>query len=456
MLDLVSPFNAEPQQTVAPPACELTILMPCLDEATTLASCIRKARAFLLRFGIDGEVVIADNGSTDGSQVIAEAADARVVSISERGYGSALRGGIRAARGRYVIMGDSDDSYDFSQLDAFVTKLREGYDLVMGNRFKGGILPGAMPPLHRYLGNPVLTGIGQLFFKSPCGDFHCGLRGFERLAILSLDLQSPGMEFASEMVVKATIHGLRIAEVPTTLSPDGRLRPPHLRSWRDGWRHLRFLLLFSPRWLFLYPGLWLFATGLLAMAWLLPHAQQVAGISLDIHTLFYASLAVVVGCHSILLWLFAQLYGMREGLVRSDDPRFHRLTHWLTPEYGLIAGAVLLAIGIMLGALALTAWGNAAFGKLPPEATMRLVIPSGTAVLLAFQITYGAFFLSVLEIRASGREHAPTGIDLGKHTAGPRAIAVPAITAGAPNMAAPHVVAGPHVMAGLDPAVCPP
>jgi glycosyltransferase involved in cell wall biosynthesis len=437
MLDLASPFDAEPQQTAASPACELTILMPCLDEATTLACCIRKARAFLIRFGIDGEVVIADNGSTDGSQAIAEAAGARVVAIAERGYGSALRGGIRAARGRYVIMGDSDDSYDFSQLDAFITKLREGCDLVMGNRFKGGILPGAMPALHRYLGNPVLTGIGQLFFKSPCGDFHCGLRGFDRLAILSLDLQAPGMEFASEMVVKATIHGLRIAEVPTTLSPDGRLRPPHLRSWRDGWRHLRFLLLFSPRWLFLYPGLCLFTTGLLVMAWLLPHAQRIAGIWLDIHTLFYASLSVVVGFHSIQLWLFAQLYGMREGLVRSDDPRFQRLIQWMTPEYGLIAGAVLLAIGFMLGALALTAWGNTAFGKLPPEDAMRLVIPSGTAVLLAFQIAYGAFFLSVLEIRASTRGDAPKGITQGMRAAGPRAVAVAAVTAGPPAMPVP-------------------
>jgi hypothetical protein len=250
----------------------------------------------------------------------------------------------------------------------------------------------------------VLTTIGRIFFKSPCGDFHCGLRGFDRMAILSLDLQAPGMEFASEMVVKATIRGLRITEVPTTLSPDGRSRPPHLRSWRDGWRHLRFLLLFSPRWLFLYPGFGLFVLGVLAMAWLLPHSRQVAGVTLDIHTLFYASLAVVVGCHSMLFWLFAHLYGMREGLVPPDDPRFRRLMRWATLEYGLIAGAVLLVIGLVLGVLALSAWGNAAFGSISPEATMRLVIPSGTAILLAFQIAYGAFFLSVLEIRASGRQ----------------------------------------------------
>ena len=234
---------------------ELTILMPCLNEAETLAFCIRKARLFLSRTGISGEILIADNGSIDGSRTIAESLGARVVLVANRGYGSALRSGIRAAHGRFVIMGDSDDSYDFSLLDDFVEKLRGGCQLVMGNRFTGGILPGAMPPLHRYIGNPVLTAIGRLFFRSPCRDFHCGLRGFERSAILGLDLQSPGMEFATEMVVKASVHNLRISEVPTTLSPDGRSRPPHLRSWRDGWRHLRFLLLFSPSWLFLYPGM---------------------------------------------------------------------------------------------------------------------------------------------------------------------------------------------------------
>ncbi len=235
--------------------CELTILMPCLNEAETLATCIDKAMLFLKRSGVSGEVLIADNGSSDGSPEIAGRHGARVVQVKEKGYGAALLGGIQAARGTYVIMADADDSYDFAHLDGFVAKLRQGCELVMGNRFLGGIKPGAMPPLHRYLGNPVLTGIGRLFFKSPSGDFHCGLRGFSKQAIDRLELQTTGMEFASEMVVKATLHGLRIAEVPTTLSPDGRSRPPHLRSWRDGWRHLRFLLIFSPRWLFLYPGL---------------------------------------------------------------------------------------------------------------------------------------------------------------------------------------------------------
>ena len=248
---------------------ELSIVMPCLNEAETLEVCIRKAQESLRKDEISGEVVIADNGSEDGSQEIAERLGARVVPVSGRGYGAALHGGFEAARGRFVIMGDADDSYDFSSLMPFVEKLREGYDLVMGNRFLGGIEPGAMPPLHRYLGNPVLTGIGRLFFRSPAGDFHCGLRGFRRDAILGLGLQTTGMEFASEMVVKSTLMGLRIAEVPTTLSPDGRSRPPHLRSWRDGWRHLRFLLLYSPRWLFLYPGAVLMLLGLVSGALLL-------------------------------------------------------------------------------------------------------------------------------------------------------------------------------------------
>jgi hypothetical protein len=383
-------------------SCELTILMPCLNEAETLGVCIAKAVDYLGRSGVHGEVLIADNGSTDGSQAIAIAAGARVVGIAAKGYGSALLGGIRAARGRYVIMGDSDDSYDFGDLDAFVEKLRDGQALVMGNRFKGGIKPGAMPALHRYLGNPVLTTVGRLFFRSPCGDFHCGLRGFDRAAILALDLQAPGMEFASEMVVKATIHGLAITEVPTTLSPDGRSRPPHLRSWRDGWRHLRFLLLFSPRWLFLYPGLGLMASGAAMMAWLLPAPREIFGVTLDIHTLFYASLCVVVGFHSALFYIFARLYGMREGLAPPDE-RFLRMTGMLTLEAGLLAGAALLFLGLVLAVLAVSTWTETAFGNLVPESTMRLVIPSGTCILLAFQTAYGAFFLSVLGIRSSRR-----------------------------------------------------
>ncbi len=389
-----------PPADVPPRPYELTILMPCLNEAETIAICIAKAIGYLERSGVKGEVLIADNGSTDGSRAIAAAAGARVVPVAGKGYGSALLGGIRAALGRFVIMGDADDSYDFSDLDAFVARLRDGHALVMGNRFKGGIKPGAMPPLHRYLGNPVLTTIGRIFFRSPCGDFHCGLRGFDREAILGLDLQAPGMEFASEMVVKATIHGLTITEVPTTLSPDGRSRPPHLRSWRDGWRHLRFLLLFSPRWLFLYPGLGLLIAGTAMMAWLLPASRTVLGVTFDIHTLFYASLAVVVGFHSALFYVFARLYGMREGLAPPDE-RFLRFTRVLTLEAGLIFGLALLLIGLGLALIAVSEWTQTAFGVLAPENTMRLVIPSGACILLAFQTAYGAFFLSVLEIRSS-------------------------------------------------------
>jgi glycosyltransferase involved in cell wall biosynthesis len=380
--------------------CELTILMPCLDEAETLARCIGKARRFLARSGCGGEILIADNGSTDGSPAIAEANGARVVPIAERGYGNALLGGIRAARGKYVIMGDSDDSYDFDRLEPFVERLRAGYQLVMGNRFRGGIMPGAMPPLHRYLGNPVLTMIGRIFFRSVCGDFHCGLRGFDREAILGLDLQASGMEFASELVVKATVSKLKITEVPTTLSPDGRNRPPHLRSWRDGWRHLRFLLLFSPSWLFLYPGLGLFVAGLVAMAWLLPHSRRVGGVTLDIHTLLFASLSVVIGFQAITFWIFAKIYGMRERIV-PPDPWFRSLVGVVPLETCLVVGAMLVLGGVGLAAYALGTWGSSRFGPLAPSNTMRLVIPSSTGILVGFQIIYGAFFASVLEIRAS-------------------------------------------------------
>ena len=380
--------------------CELTILMPCLNEAETLKSCIVKAHDFLARSGIKGEIVIADNGSTDGSQEIATTNGARVVAIAERGYGSALIGGIHAARGKYVVMGDSDDSYDFGHLDGFVEQLRRGFDLVMGNRFLGGIRPGAMPPLHRYLGNPVLTAIGRIFFRSQCRDFHCGLRAFRRDRILALDLQAPGMEFASEMVVKATINKLKITEVPTTLAPDGRTRPPHLRSWRDGWRHLRFLLLFSPRWLFLYPGLAMFAMGLLASLWLLPHPRQIGSVTLDIHTLLYASIFAVVGFQSMLFWVFAKIYGMREGIV-PPDPWFRTITNVLTLELGLMVGGGLILVGLALAVYAVSGWGGGGFGSLSPETGMRIAIPSSISILLGFQFAYGGFFVSVLEIRAT-------------------------------------------------------
>ncbi|MCA3422961.1 MAG: glycosyltransferase family 2 protein [Roseomonas sp.] len=376
-------------------AVELTILMPCLNEAETLATCIQKALGYLARSGVAGEVLIADNGSTDGSQAIARGLGARVIDVPERGYGAALIAGIAGARGRFVIMGDSDDSYDFSALDPFIAKLRDGYDLVMGNRFKGGIAPGAMPPLHRYLGNPVLSTIGRVFFGGPIRDFHCGLRGFARAAIAALDLRAPGMEFASEMVVKATMRGLRITEVPTTLSPDGRSRPPHLRSWRDGWRHLRFLLIFCPRWLFLYPGAVLFALGALGMAALLPGPVRLGGITLDVHSLLYASGAVVMGFQAVQFWVFARLYGGVTGLL----PEPQRLTRALSRfglEAALVVAGGLLLLGLGLGLVAVAQWGTQDFGALSGGKVMRLAIASVTAMLLGLQSAFGAFFLALL------------------------------------------------------------
>ena len=371
--------------------------MPCLDEAETIAICIEKARGYMERRGISGEVLIADNGSTDGSQAIAESLGARVVPVPKKGYGSALLGGILAAKGQYVIMGDADDSYDFSELDNFIEKLREGYALVMGNRFKGGIKPGAMPPLHRYLGNPVLTGFGRLFFKSPLGDFHCGLRGFNRQAIQNLGLTSSGMEFASEMVVKATLQDLRIAEVPTTLSPDGRTRAPHLRSWRDGWRHLRFLLLFSPRWLFLYPGASLMALGLLSMIWLLPGPRQLGGLTLDVHTLVYSAAAIVCGFQAVAFALFTKIYAIDAGLL-PRDPRIVKLGELFSLEIGLVVGIVLLLGGLGASVFAVEIWGQSEFSDLDPTISMRIVLPGATAIILGLQIVFSSFFFSVLEL----------------------------------------------------------
>ena len=323
---------------------ELTVVMPCLNEAETLEVCIQKALASMEEMGVVGEVLIADNGSTDGSQDLARRSGARVVDVPTRGYGAALQGGIDAALGTYVIMGDADDSYDFSNLAPFVEKLREGYDLVMGNRFLGGIAPGAMPPLHRYLGNPVLTGIGRLFFRSPSGDFHCGLRGFRRTSVLALGLQTTGMEFASEMVVKATLMKQRIAEVPTTLSPDGRSRAPHLRSWRDGWRHLRFLLLFSPRWLFLVPGVVLSVLGLVTMVMLVPGSMRIGSFAFDVNTMLYAAAATFIGYQSVIFAVFTKIYGVSEGLL-PEDSRLQRLYRVVKLETGLCAGVVLVLLG---------------------------------------------------------------------------------------------------------------
>ncbi len=381
---------------------EVTVVMPCLNEAETLETCIRKARECLRCNDIAGEVVVADNGSADGSQEIAQRLGARLVHVRQRGYGAALQGGIEASRGRYVIMGDADDSYDFGNLMPFITKLRQGYDLVVGNRFLGGIEEGAMPPLHRYFGNPVLTAIGRLFFNSPSGDFHCGLRGFRKDSVLALELQTTGMEFASEMVVKATLLGQKITEVPTTLSPDGRSRPPHLRSWRDGWRHLRFLLLYSPRWLFLYPGLALMVIGALAGLWLLPGPRVVGSVTLDVHTLIYAAAAVFLGFQSVLFAVFSKVYAITEGLL-PEDPRLSRLFQFITLEKGLVVGAILLAVGLAASLYALSDWAGRAFGALDPVETLRIVIPGVLALTLGFQVVLSSFFLSVLGLRRRQR-----------------------------------------------------
>jgi glycosyltransferase involved in cell wall biosynthesis len=377
---------------------ELSVLMPCLNEAETLATCIRKAQKALDELDVSGEILIADNGSTDGSPEIAAGLGARVVHIAQKGYGSALLGGINAARGKYIIMGDADDSYDFTKLGPFLENLRAGYDLVMGNRFKGGIAPNAMPPLHRYLGNPVLTGIGRLFFRTACGDFHCGLRGFSKAAIQRLDLRTTGMEFASETVVKASLHGLRITEVPTTLSMDGRSRRSHLRSWRDGWRHLRFLLLYSPRWLFLYPGLILMLVGSVAGGWLLVGPRVVDGITFDVHTLLYAAVAIIVGYQTVVFAVFTKVFAITEGLL-PEDPRLATMFRYIKLETGIIAGSLLLVAGIGLSVYALSFWGATSFGPLDPSRTFRLVIPAATLITVGLQTVLASFFLSILGLK---------------------------------------------------------
>lgn len=384
-------------------SCEFSIVMPCLNEAETVGVCIQKAQKFLRDRNIAGEIIVADNSSTDGSQAIATRMGARVVPVEAKGYGNALMGGIAAARGTYIIMGDADDSYDFANLDPFVEKLREGYDLVMGNRFRGGIKPGAMPPLHRYLGNPVLTRIGRLLFRSPCGDFHCGLRGFSRDAIIKLDLRTTGMEFASEMVVKATLHKMRLAQVPITLFPDGRSRPPHLRSWRDGWRHLRFLLVYSPRWLFLYPGALLMFVGLMITLWLLPSSRTIGSVTLDVHTLLYAAISIVVGFQAVNFAVFTKVFAITEGLLPAD-PRLDKLFRFITLEVGLIVGGVLVIIGLLGSIYAFSSWGVRSFGPLDPTKTLRIVIPASLSLALGCQIVLSSFFLSVLGLGRRGLE----------------------------------------------------
>ncbi|MGH9900401.1 MAG: glycosyltransferase family 2 protein [Pyrinomonadaceae bacterium] len=397
---VLSGQDARPQQVAADAGSDLevSVVLPCLNEAETLAACIEKARRSLREQRVAGEIVVADNGSTDGSPDIAARMGARVVFVEPKGYGSALMGGIAAARGRYVIMGDADDSYNFADLGPFIEKLRQGYGLVMGNRFKGTIAPGAMPPLHKYLGNPVLTAAGRLLFRSPCGDFHCGLRGFDKAALMRLDLRTTGMEFASEMVVKATLSDLRIAEVPTTLSPDGRSRPPHLHTWRDGWRHLRFLLLYSPRWLFLYPGALLMLIGLAAGLWLWPGPRVVRGVTFDIHTLLYAAVAVVIGFQAVNFAVFTKIFAISEGLL-PEDPRLNRVFRYVTLEVGLILGGCLCVAGLASSIYSISSWGARSFGPLEASQSLRILIPAVTSLTLGCQIVLSSFFLSILGLR---------------------------------------------------------
>jgi hypothetical protein len=377
---------------------ELTILMPCLNEAKTISTCVAKAKSFLARTGIVGEVLVADNGSSDESIALARRDGARVIEVPERGYGAALRAGIAAAHGRFVVMGDADDSYDFSRLDSFVAKLRDGCDLVMGNRFAGGIAPGAMPFLHRYLGNPVLSFVGRLFFRTRIGDFHCGLRGFRRDAILALDLRTSGMELASEMVVLAALAELEIAEVPTTLAVDGRSRVSHLRTWRDGWRHLRFLLMFSPRWLFVYPGLLLSTLGLMGVAVLFPGPFMLwPGFTLDAHTFLVAAIAILVGVQVASFGVIARHFAASNGLL-PVSPTLAALLSRISLERGLLMAAGIVGIGIAGVTWSLWQWSLVNFGPLTAPAVMRVLTLALVLIATGVQLAFTFFLLGIVDL----------------------------------------------------------
>jgi glycosyltransferase involved in cell wall biosynthesis len=376
---------------------ELTVVMPCLNEALTLPACIRKARAFFDRAGVAGEVIVADNGSTDESVRIALESGARVVHVPHRGYGSALRSGIAQAAGKFVVMGDSDDSYDFSDLDAFLLRLRSGDELVMGNRFAGGIAPGAMPWHHKYVGNPVLSFVGRLLFRSDIGDFHCGLRGFRRESILALNLASDGMEFASEMVVKASLHGLKISEVPVTLSKDGRDRPPHLRSFRDGWRHLRLLFLHCPRWLFLYPGLALLLIGLLCQLLLFGGPLAIGSVGLGIHTMLVGAAASIIGLQVVVYWIISQYVAWLHGLLPNVPGAVRRIAE-APMERGLLVGGAICCSGIFLSAWETYVWIASGFAARDPTLLMRDLIPALCLMVMGVEIALAALFISIARL----------------------------------------------------------
>ena len=388
--------------------------MPCLNEAETLAACISKAKTGLENAQVSGEILIADNGSTDGSIEIAERLGARVIRVREKGYGNALRGGILAAQGKWIIMGDADDSYDFSQIQGFVELLRMGKGLVMGCRLPSGggkIMPGAMPWKNRWIGNPALSFIGRLLFKTPIHDFHCGLRGFSREACESFDLKTTGMEFASEMVMKATLKNVPVAETPITLYPDGRSRPPHLRAWRDGWRHLRFMLIYSPRWLFLMPGAFLTVVGIIVTLILSWRAIHAFGIGFDVGTQLVAAMLIIAGIQMIGFACFTKAFGIAEGLL-PEDLRFSNVFCYLTLERGIAAGAAILLTGLTLLLRAVWLWKEAGFGAMSYADNLRLLISAVTAIILGVQIISSSFFMSVLGLKTSSRRPpSPPGQD---------------------------------------------
>ena len=376
---------------------ELTILMPCLNEAETLHACISKAKQFLEENKVDGEILISDNGSTDGSPQIAESLGARVVHAEVKGYGSALSIGCKEAHGKYVIIGDADDSYDFLHLMPFLEKLREGFDLVMGDRFRGGIEPGAMPWSHRYIGNPVLSFVGRLFFKSRIHDFHCGLRGYCRESILALALQTTGMEYASEMVVKAELAGLRITEVPTTLKKDGRSRPPHLRSLRDGWRHLKFLLMYCPNWLLLYPGILLLLIGLIGSARLIGGELQLLRVNFSINTLLYCVAFIILGTNVILSFLMIKLYAFNHHMLPQKGMDWNRV---IREDFFVLGGVLIALLGLALSITALSEWKRQAFGNLMPEQVMRLTIPAAGILVLGIQSMFSGFMMGIVKTQS--------------------------------------------------------
>jgi glycosyltransferase involved in cell wall biosynthesis len=381
--------------TMAP---ELTILMPCLNESETITTCVEKAKGFLSRAECDGEVLVADNGSVDGSIALAEAAGARVVSVADKGYGAALMGGIKASRGRYIIMGDADNSYDFSKLDAFLRELRAGNSFVIGNRFRGGIEPGSMPFLHRYFGNPALSFLGRNLFSIPISDFHCGLRGFEKKAIDALELETTGMEFASEMIVKSGLKQLKIAEVPTTLKPDGRSRAPHLKTWRDGWRHLKFLLIYSPKWLFFYPGLFLAASGVVLSSLLMSGPLHIGtGLVLDINSFLAACLMTIIGFQILTFGVLARFYATTKGIL-PRGPRSDLIVKFCTTDYIALIALGLVMLGIVLFGSSLYVWAKVNFGQLINPIVPRLVAAGLSLTAVGFQLGFASFLFGILSI----------------------------------------------------------